>query len=228
MATSTLGASPGVVMSWSEMWTWKADTPASVPAGARISAGNSGRVARSLPNSALALVKRSPVSCMPSPESPAKRMMTRSSSRGVTRSAVSDTWTPLSLAVASCGAVGGCRRPRRRRSAADAVVSIYRRERARDDTPPWSAGHRGRRAGSDSGDRDGGVEIDVLDGVEQLDALGRRPLERLAAADQALPPARLLITAVRTASARSLAPLDSPPELMSPMRPCSSWPPASG
>ena len=80
MATSTLGASPGVVMSWSEMWTWKADTPARVPAGARISAGNSGSVARSLPNSALALVKRSPVSCMPSPESPAKRMMTRSSS----------------------------------------------------------------------------------------------------------------------------------------------------
>jgi hypothetical protein len=49
MATSTLGASPGVVMSWSEMWTWKADTPASVPAGARISAGKSGSVAKSLP-----------------------------------------------------------------------------------------------------------------------------------------------------------------------------------
>ena len=50
MATSTFGASPGVVMSWSEMWTWKAETPASVPAGARISAGNSGSVARSLPS----------------------------------------------------------------------------------------------------------------------------------------------------------------------------------
>jgi hypothetical protein len=49
IATSTLGASPGVVMSWSEMWTWKSDTPASVPAGARISAGKSGNVARSLP-----------------------------------------------------------------------------------------------------------------------------------------------------------------------------------
>ncbi len=82
MATSTLGASPGVVISWSEMCTWNADTPASVPAGARISAGYSGRVARSLPNTALALVKRSPVSCMPSPESPAKRMITRSSSIG--------------------------------------------------------------------------------------------------------------------------------------------------
>ena len=36
-------------MVWSEMWTWNADTPASVPAGARISAGKSGKVARSLP-----------------------------------------------------------------------------------------------------------------------------------------------------------------------------------
>ena len=44
MATSTLGASPGVVISWSEMCTWNADTPASVPAGARISAGKSGSV----------------------------------------------------------------------------------------------------------------------------------------------------------------------------------------
>ena len=44
MATSTFGASPGVVMSWSEMCTWKAETPARVPAGARISAGKSGSV----------------------------------------------------------------------------------------------------------------------------------------------------------------------------------------
>ena len=82
MATSTLGASPGVEMSWSEMWTWKADTPASVPAGARISAGKSGKVARSFPSSAEVVVKRSPASCMPSPESPANRMTTRSSSWG--------------------------------------------------------------------------------------------------------------------------------------------------
>src|SRR3954467_1057334 len=47
-----------------------------VPAGARISAGKSGSVDRSLPKTALTLVKRSPVSCMPSPESPAKRMTT--------------------------------------------------------------------------------------------------------------------------------------------------------
>ena len=43
MATSTFGESPGVRMSWSEMWTWNADTPARVPAGARISAGKSGQ-----------------------------------------------------------------------------------------------------------------------------------------------------------------------------------------
>ena len=39
IATNTLGESPGVVMSWSLMWTWKLDTPLTVPAGARISAG---------------------------------------------------------------------------------------------------------------------------------------------------------------------------------------------
>ncbi len=80
MATSTLGWSPGVRMSWSEMWTWKADTPARVPAGARISAGKSGRVAVSFPNAELTDVNWVPVSCIPSPESPAKRMTTRSSS----------------------------------------------------------------------------------------------------------------------------------------------------
>ena len=49
------------------MWTWKLETPWTVPAGARISAGYSGSVDRSLPNEALTDVKRSPVSCMPSP-----------------------------------------------------------------------------------------------------------------------------------------------------------------
>src|SRR3954452_4721154 len=77
MAMSTLGASPGVVISWSEMCTWKLDTPLTVPAGARISAGKSGNVDRSLPKMALDEVNRSPVSCMPSPESPAKRTTTR-------------------------------------------------------------------------------------------------------------------------------------------------------
>ena len=75
IATRTFGASPGVRMSWSEKWIWKPETPGSEPAGARISAGKSGSVERSLPSSAVSLVKRDPVSCMPSPESPAKRMI---------------------------------------------------------------------------------------------------------------------------------------------------------
>ena len=45
--------------------------PGRVPAGARISAGKFGNVDRSLPKLAVSWVKRSPVSCMPSPESPA-------------------------------------------------------------------------------------------------------------------------------------------------------------
>src|SRR5919201_5723303 len=67
-------------MSWLEKCTWNPDTPASVPAGARISAGKSGRVLTSLPRMAEALVNWVPASCMPSPESPAKRMVTESSS----------------------------------------------------------------------------------------------------------------------------------------------------
>jgi hypothetical protein len=38
-ATRTSGRSAGVLMSFDEKWIWKPDTPASVPAGARISAG---------------------------------------------------------------------------------------------------------------------------------------------------------------------------------------------
>ena len=67
-------------MSREAKWIWNAETPATVPAGARISAGKSGSVARSLPNTAVASVKRLPASCMPSPESPAKRTTTRSRS----------------------------------------------------------------------------------------------------------------------------------------------------
>ena len=80
IATSTFGASPGVRMSREAKWIWNAETPASVPAGARISAGKFGSVARSLPSTAVASVKRLPASCMPSPESPAKRTTTRSRS----------------------------------------------------------------------------------------------------------------------------------------------------
>ena len=57
---------------------WNPLTPGSVPAGARISAGKSGRVARSLPTMAEVAVNWEPVSCIPSPESPAKRMTTLS------------------------------------------------------------------------------------------------------------------------------------------------------
>src|SRR4051812_25416972 len=78
MATSTSGASPGVRMSREAKWIWKAETPATVPAGARISAGKSGSVARSLPKTAVASVNRLPASCIPSPESPAMRTTTRS------------------------------------------------------------------------------------------------------------------------------------------------------
>ena len=79
IATSTFGASPGVRMSKSAKCTWKLDTPGRVPAGARISAGKLGNVEMSLPSCAVSDVNRSPVSCMPSPESPANRMTTRSS-----------------------------------------------------------------------------------------------------------------------------------------------------
>ncbi len=79
IATSTSGASPGVSTSWSAKCSWKLDTPGRVPWGARISAGKLGSVERSLPSRAVSEVNRSPVSCMPSPESPAKRMTTRSS-----------------------------------------------------------------------------------------------------------------------------------------------------
>src|SRR4051812_24954102 len=79
IATRTSGASPGVMMSWSAKCSWKELTPGRVPVGARISAGKFGSVERSFPKDAVSLVNRLPVSCMPSPESPASRMTTRSS-----------------------------------------------------------------------------------------------------------------------------------------------------
>src|SRR6266542_131930 len=94
MATRTLGWSPGVAMSRAAKWIWNAETPASVPAGARISAGKSGSVARSLPSTAVALVNRSPVNCMPSPESPANLTTTRSSPSAVLVTAMSLLWGP--------------------------------------------------------------------------------------------------------------------------------------
>src|SRR5207244_6359884 len=61
MATSTSTSSPGVVTSTPPKWIWKADTPYVVPAGARISAGKSGKVVRSFPARAASTVKREPV-----------------------------------------------------------------------------------------------------------------------------------------------------------------------
>src|SRR4029450_4139654 len=63
-------------MSWSAKWIWKPETPGSEPAGALISAGKSGKVERSLPITAVSLAKRVPASCIPSPESPANRIVT--------------------------------------------------------------------------------------------------------------------------------------------------------
>ena len=80
IATRTSGSSPGVWMSELEKLIWNPDTPGSEPAGARISAGKSGSVLMSLPKTAAVRVNWVPVSCMPSPESPAKRIVTRSSS----------------------------------------------------------------------------------------------------------------------------------------------------
>ena len=73
IATSTSGASPGVNTWCDEKLIWNPDTPYSVPAGARISAGKSGNVERSLPTMAAVVVNCEPVTCMPSPESPQKR-----------------------------------------------------------------------------------------------------------------------------------------------------------
>src|SRR4051794_34423045 len=67
------------MMSWSAKCSWKELTPGRVPVGARISAGELGSVDRSLPKLAVSLGNRLPVSCMPSPESPARRVATRSS-----------------------------------------------------------------------------------------------------------------------------------------------------
>src|SRR3954471_17851943 len=65
-------------MSLEEKCSWKPETPARVPAGARISAGKSGNVLTSLPKVADVLVNCPPTTCMPSPESPQKRMTAES------------------------------------------------------------------------------------------------------------------------------------------------------
>ena len=83
IATSVSTSSPGVKTSLLEKCNWKPLTPANDPAGARISAGKSGNVLTSLPNTAETLVICEPANCIPSPLSPQKRitMVSRSSVR---------------------------------------------------------------------------------------------------------------------------------------------------
>src|SRR4051795_3032230 len=95
IATSTSGASPAVSIADEPKLIWKAETPKVVPWGARISAGKSGKVARSLPASAVDKVNWPPVSCMPSPLSPAKRTTTASGAG----------WALASAGVRRCVAV---------------------------------------------------------------------------------------------------------------------------
>src|SRR5918999_4237437 len=79
-------------MSALEKLIWNPLTPGSDPAGARISAGKSGSVLTSLPKTAAVRVNCEPVSCIPSPESPANRMVTRSSSSTSTSLAGAVIW----------------------------------------------------------------------------------------------------------------------------------------
>ncbi len=63
------------------------------------------------------------------------------------------------------------------------------------------------------------VEVDVLDGVEQLDALGHRALERLAAGDQAHAAGALVDDGGRARPRRGRSRPTAPPELIRPARP---------
>src|SRR5687768_1469102 len=105
IATSASTSSPGVKISSLEKWTWYPDTPASVPAGARISAGKSGSVEMSLPTRAEVSVNCVPANCMPSPESPANRMVTEGSAwTGLVAAWPLPDFSPdLPLAVGGCG-----------------------------------------------------------------------------------------------------------------------------
>src|SRR2546430_16952661 len=82
IATSTFGESPGVRMSWSEMWTWNDDTPAMVPAGGRISAGGLGGVARALAKVGVTWGKRVASGRKPVAEARGKRRYNLSMVRG--------------------------------------------------------------------------------------------------------------------------------------------------
>src|SRR6266540_4430464 len=94
--------------------------------------------------------------------------------------AVTSAWCPERQRAA--------RSPRPRRVPRGLTAGGRVRARRDRDLPPPRGGANPHRAvaGGRAGrlrERDAGVEVDVLDGVEQLDALVRRPLERLPAAD---------------------------------------------
>src|ERR1035438_2005023 len=201
------------------MCTWKAETPFRVPAGARISAGKSGNVAMSLPKWALDVVKRSPVSCMPSPESPANRTMTWSS---CSVCCVPDaTHCLISFVAAVVWNPGSLRRallhPCVSRTHLDSAVCLVGHSAYPPGADAPGRGHRRgsppagwRRVGNGSstaispglglvqgrarglahgrargprgasGDGDLGVQIDVLNGVDQGGTLVQWTLEGLA------------------------------------------------
>ena len=71
-----------VLNSFDAKLTWNPLKPAIVPAGARISAGKSGKLLTSLPKTADVLMNCVPVNCIPSPESPEKRITTEARSSG--------------------------------------------------------------------------------------------------------------------------------------------------
>ena len=107
--------------------------------------GSSACVARSLPKTALTSVKRSPVSCMPSPESPANRMTTSSRMLGLERLGLGCRghasltslcgllrgWIRMSLRIRSyrrrrrpLGSSGGRVRRRRRRGSSEGLERV--------------------------------------------------------------------------------------------------------
>jgi len=66
-------------------------------------------------------------------------------------------------------------------------------------------------------DRDFGGRMHGLEQMKQLHAFTQGLLKRIVAADSPIPPARLLITAVRTASSNSFLP-EAPAQAISPVR----------
>ena len=97
IATSTSSMSPAVSIAVDPKLIWNADTPNNVPSGARISAGKSGKVARSFPASAVDNVNCPPVSCIPSPESPAKRTTIDSAAGFARASAGVTSWAAVAI-----------------------------------------------------------------------------------------------------------------------------------